>query len=44
MITGSLGIMFVWLNTLMLVASATVTTIQSFILNKELRNRDKKDE
>jgi|GraSoiStandDraft_51_1057287.scaffolds.fasta_scaffold166783_2 hypothetical protein len=44
MITGSIGVIFIWLNTLMLVANATVTTINSVTIMREVRNRDKKSE
>lgn len=40
----SIGLTFILLNTLMLVGNATVTTIQSVMIFKEVkRNADKKE-
>jgi hypothetical protein len=44
MITGSLGIVFVWINTLMLIANATVTTINSYSIWKEVKKDAKNKE
>lgn len=43
MISMGFGLTFILLNTAMLVANATVTTIGSFVILKEVRKRDKKD-